>query len=146
DVDALAKSGWDAVQKLLDEQIVGRSDELKERGLRRRARRVVIELAERAREAAADERAAIDAARSRAQELRLRAANLERDADTVAQTIAGALSGPAAEWKRDMDVVVTGRDKQDQKAVQNDPILARYRVDRAVARLAAPLARVLASV
>src|SRR5262249_50578332 len=29
DADALEKSGWDAVQKLLDEQIIGRSDELK---------------------------------------------------------------------------------------------------------------------
>jgi small GTP-binding protein len=143
DADALAKSGWDDVQKLLDEQIVGRSDELKERGLRRRAARVVGEMIERARERAAEERATIEAATTRAKELSLRAAKLEREADEAAQVVAGALSAPAAEWKRDLDVVVTGRDADQSKT---DPILARYRVDRAASRLAAPLAKVLASV
>ncbi|HEY8073465.1 MAG TPA: dynamin family protein [Labilithrix sp.] len=143
DEAALAKSGWDAVQKLLDEQIVGRSDELKERGLRRRATRVVNELLERARERASEESATIQAARTRAQELAVRAAKLEREADEAAQIVAGALGPPAAEWKRDTDVVVTGRDAQQ---AQNDPILARYRVDRAISRLAVPLGRVLASI
>jgi len=143
DEDALARSGWNDVQKLLDEQIVGRSDELKERGLRRRAGRVVTLMLERAREHAAEERARIDAARTRAQELALRAANLEREADEAAQVVAGALSAAAAEWRRDLEVVVTGRDRQQ---VESDPVLLRYRVDRAVARLAAPLARVLASI
>jgi small GTP-binding protein len=143
DADAFAKSGWEDVQKLLDEQIVGRSDELKERGLRRRASRVVGEMLERARERATEERATIDAAQSRVKELSLRAAKLEREADEAAQVVAGALSGAAAEWKRDLEVVVTGRDT-DQS--QTDPVLARYRVDRAASRLAAPLAKVLASV
>jgi small GTP-binding protein len=143
DEAALGKSGWDAVQKLLDEQIVGRSDELKERGLRRRAGRVVIELAERARERAKEERRAIEAARGRAQTLAVRAAKLEREADEAAQIVAGALAPAAAEWRRDLEVVVTGRDAQQAEA---DPVLARYRVDRAVSRLAIPLARVLASV
>jgi small GTP-binding protein len=143
DDDALSKSGWSTVQKLLDEQIVGRSDELKERGLRRRAGRVVALLLDRAREHAAEERSTIDAARARAQELALRAANLEREADEAAQVVAGALSGPASDWKRDLDVVVTGRDKQQ---AATDPVLVRYRVDRARSRLAAPLANVLASI
>jgi small GTP-binding protein len=142
DADALARSGWEHVQKLLDEQIVGRSDELKERGLRRRAARVVGELVERAREHAAEERSSLEAAKARAQELALRAAKLEREVDEAAQVVAGALGGAAAEWKRDLDVVVTGRDKQQ---AETDPVLARYRVDRAVSRLAQPLARVLAS-
>ncbi len=143
DEGALARSGWNDVQKLLDEQIVGRSDELKERGLRRRAGRVVTLLLERAREHAAEERARIDAARARAQELALRAANLEREAEEAAQVVAGALGVAAAEWRRDLEVVVTGRDRQQ---VENDPVLHRYRVDRARSRLAAPLARVLASI
>lgn len=143
DEAALQKSGWGEVQRLLDEQIVGRSDDLKERGLRRRASRVVSELLARARDAAADERAAIEAARARAQELALRAANLEREADAAAQVVAGALGPAAAEWKRDLDVVVTGRDAAQ---AETDPVLARYRVDRAVSRLAQPLARVLASI
>ena len=143
DEAALARSGWDDVQKLLDEQIVGRSDDLKERGLRRRAGRVVTLLLERAREQAAEERATIDAARARAQELALRAANLEREADEAAQVVAGALGQAAADWKRDLEVVVTGRDRQQ---ADTDPVLLRYRVDRARSRLSAPLARVLASI
>src|SRR5690606_136706 len=117
--DALARSGWDEVQKLLDEQIVGRSDELKERGLRRRAKRVVDLLLDRAREHARDEIAGIEAARARAQELALRAANLEREADQAAQVIAGALGSAAADWKRDLEVVVTGRDRQQ---AETDPV------------------------
>jgi cellulose synthase operon protein C len=143
DEAALAKSGWDEVQKLLDEQIVGRSNELKERGLRRRAARVVTLMLERAREHAAEEKGAIDAARSRAQELALRAANLEREADEAAQVVAGALGNAAADWKGDLDVVVTGRDRQQ---AATDPTLLRYRIDRARSRLAAPLGRVLASI
>ncbi len=143
DEAALAKSGWDDVQKLLDEQIVGRSNELKERGLRRRAARVVGMMLERAREHAAHENAVIEAARARAQELALRAANLEREADEAAQVVAGALGHAAADWKRDLDVVVTGRDRQQ---AATDPTLLRYRVDRARSRLATPLARVLASI
>lgn len=143
DETALAESGWTEVQQLLDEQIVGRSDELKERGLRRRAARVVGSMLERAREHADSERAAIDAARARAQELALRAANLEREADEAAQVVAGALAAVAADWKRDLEVVVTGRDRQQ---AENDPVLLRYRVDRARSRLARPLARVLASI
>lgn len=143
DADALARSGWEEVQKLLDEQIVGRSDDLKERGLRRRAARVVTRMLERAREHAAEERAAMDAIRARAQELSLRAANLEREADEAAQVVAGALGPAAADWKRDLEVIVTGRDRQQ---AESDPVLLRYRVDRACSRLAAPLARVLASI
>ncbi|MBX3214574.1 MAG: dynamin family protein [Labilithrix sp.] len=143
DDDALTRSGWEDVQRLLDEQIVGRSDELKERGLRRRAGRVVTLMLARAREQAGEERAAIEAARSRAQELALRAANLEREADEAAQVVAGAIGGAAADWRRDLEVVVTGRDRQQ---VASDPTLLRYRVDRARSRLSAPLARVLASI
>jgi small GTP-binding protein len=143
DEEALAASGWDRVQKLLDEQIVGRSEELKERGLRRRAARVVASMLERAREHAKDEHAAAEAARARAQELALRAANLEREADEAAQVVAGALGNAAAEWRRDLEMVVTGRDRQQ---VDNDPVLLRYRIDRARSRLAQPLARVLASI
>lgn len=142
DEAALAQSGWDAVQKLLDEQIVGRSDELKERGLRRRACKVVGDLLEQARATASEERATIEAARAQAQELAHRAAKLDREADESAQIVAGALAGAAAEWKRDLEVVVTGRDKFQ---AESDPVLSRYRIERAITRLAVPLARVLAS-
>jgi hypothetical protein len=103
----------------------------------------VSELLDRARERAAEERAAIEAARTRAQDLALRSAKLEREADEAAQIVAGALGPAAAEWKRDLDVVVTGRDAAQAEA---DPVLTRYRIDRAITRLAPALARVLASV
>jgi cellulose synthase operon protein C len=143
DDDALARSNWAEVQKLLDEQIVGRSDELKERGLRRRAMRVVSAMLERARESASEERSAIELARSQSQELSLRAANLEREGDEAAQVVAGAIGAAAAEWRRDLEVVATGRDRQQ---AESDPVVVRYRIDRARSRLAAPLARVLASI
>ena len=143
DADALANSRWESVQRLLDEEIIGRSDELKERGLRRRGGRVVTELLDRAREQANEERGKIEAARALAQDLALRAAKLEREADEAAQVVAGALLGAAADWKQDLDVVVTGRDAAQAEA---DPVLTRYRIDRAITRLAQPLARVLASV
>ncbi|MDB4940633.1 MAG: hypothetical protein JWP97_167 [Labilithrix sp.] len=143
DEAALAKSGWSAVQRLLDEGFIARSDELKERGLRRRAARVVHELVDRAQKDALLEKNAIERARALAQELALRAAKLEREIDDAAQVVAGALQGAASEWKRDLDVVVTGRDAAQAEA---DPVLVRYRVDRALTRLAAPLARVLASI
>jgi small GTP-binding protein len=143
DEQALAKSGWDRVQTLLDEQIVGRSDELKERGLRRRAGRVVGDLLLRARTQADAERFSITTARARAQELALRAAGLERESGPAAQVVAGALAENAAEWRRDLEVVVTGRDAH---AAEADPVLARYREGRAVSRLAKALGRVLASI
>ncbi len=142
DEQALVRSGWSEVQRLLDEQIVGRSDDLKERGLRRRAGRVVAMMLDRARDLETGERVSLDAARARAQELALRAANLDRESDEAAQVIAGALAQAAAEWRRDTEVVVTGRDRQQ---VEGDPLLLRYRIDRARSRLAQPLARVLAS-
>ena len=73
---AFARSGWDRIQALLDEQIVGRSDELKERGLRRRAARATLDLLARARAQAEEERLAVDGARARGQELARRAAAL----------------------------------------------------------------------
>lgn len=143
DADALARSGWEEIQRLLDEQIVGKSDDLKERGLRRRAGRVVQLLLDRAREQAEGERESIEAARARAQELALRAANLDREADEAAQVVAGALGGAAADWRRDLEVVVTGRDREQ---AASDPVLVRYRIDRAISRLSGPLAQVLASI
>jgi len=143
DEDALARSNWSQIQNLLDEQIVGRSDELKERGLRRRAARVVTAMLERARESATEEHAAIEQVKTRGQELSLRAASLEREADEAAQVVAGAIAAAAAAWRSDLDVVATGRDRQQ---AESDPVLLRYRIDRARARLSGPLARVLASV
>jgi hypothetical protein len=63
--------------------------------------------------------------------------------EETAQVVAGALAAAAADWKRDLDVVVTGRGAAQAEA---DPVLSRYKIDRAITRLAGPLAKVLASI
>ena len=142
DAAALEKSRWGAIEKLLDQEIIARSAELKERALRRRASKIVGELAARA-SALADEEAtriAIDAARTQA--LARAAAKIDRDGEDAAKKLAQSLEGAAKAWERDLDVVVTGLDRE---AAAADPILARYRVDRALAHLAPALASGLAA-
>ena len=140
DAAALESSGWAAVQSLLDEEIVARSEELKERSLRRRALHVVGRLAARAATAANDERTAADARKARTHTISQTAAKLDREADETAVGLAKSLLPAAATWKSDVDVVVTGRDPD---AVARDRVLSRYRIDRALDRLAPPLAHAL---
>ncbi|MDB4994431.1 MAG: hypothetical protein JWM74_1863, partial [Myxococcaceae bacterium] len=142
DEAALAKSGWGPVEELLDQQIVARSEELKERALRRRGARVVEQLAARAASLADDERGAVDRITRRSQVIAQAAAKLDREADDAAKRLASML-GPSAEaWQKDLEVVVTGRDRE---AAASDPILLRYRVERALARFGPALADGLAS-
>ena len=70
------------------------------------------------------------------------AAAIERDSDTVAQDLARSLSAPAKAWGRDFSLVFVGRDRD---AAARDPLLVRYRVERAVVALAPPLAHALSS-
>jgi hypothetical protein len=70
------------------------------------------------------------------------AVRVERDADSIAENLAKSLGPNAEAWARDLELVFIGRDRA---AATTDPVLARYRVDRALATLAAPLARALAS-
>jgi cellulose synthase operon protein C len=137
DEAALAKSGWGPVEELLDQQIVARSEELKERALRRRGARVVEQLAARAASLADDERGAADRVSRRSQIIAQATAKLDREADDAAKRLA-AILGPAAEaWQKDLEVVVTGRDRE---AAAADPVLLRYRVERALARFGPTLA------
>lgn len=141
DLQALDASGWTRVQELLDAQILGKSAQLKERALRRRAARIVGALASRAIRLASDERAAQETRAARAQAFAQKAAKLDREADEAAQILAGALVRAAQSWHRDLEVIATGRDPE---ALLEDPVLLRYRVDRATFHLAPPLAKVLA--
>jgi len=143
DATALEASGWAAVQALLDEQIVGRDEELKERAMRRRAAQIVTRLRARAAQTADAERAASESAAARAHATSQAAARIERDADDAADRLARSLAPAAEAWERDLAVVVTGR---DASAVTRDRVLSRYRVERAIAHLASPLANALASV
>jgi hypothetical protein len=142
DAKALEESGWTAVQTLLDERIMARSDELKERALRRRALRTVARLTSQAEAKAARQRADEEAAMARARAVSQAAARVERDAEDIAAHLARSLEPVAENWARDLELVFVGRDRTSASA---DPVLARYRVDRAVTALAGPLARALAS-
>jgi GTP-binding protein EngB required for normal cell division len=142
DAKALEESGWAAAQALLDERIVARSDELKERALRRRAARIVARLTTLASAEAARQKAEDEARTARGKAIGQATAKLERDADAVAEHLATSLAPHAKAWASDLELVHVGRDRADARA---DPMLARYRVDRALAALAPPLARALAS-
>ena len=71
------------------------------------------------------------------------ATRVERDADVIAERLAGSLSPQAEAWTRDLDLVFVGRDRE---TAARDPVLARYRVDRAVAAIAPTLARALSAI
>jgi small GTP-binding protein len=142
DPRALAESGWAEAEALLDERIVARSGELKERALRRRAARVVAGLAAQAATEAARQREEDEARATRAHLVGQTAAKIERNADGVAQEMAKSLRPAAEEWQRDLALVYVGR---DHVSATQDPVLARYGVERACSALAPPLSRALAS-
>lgn len=140
DAEALAASGWRAVEALLEEQIVGRSEELKERALRRRALLIVSRLATRAARAADEERTAQVARLARAQAMSQTAAKLDREGEALAEGLARSLTQAAKAWESDVRLLVTGRDCD---ALRKDRTLGRYREARATERLGPPLAHAL---
>jgi small GTP-binding protein len=142
DAAFLSGSGWDAVEALLEEQIVARHAELKERALRRRAEWVVARLAAKASSEAERRTSEDDALAARAHAIGQTAAGIERDAETITEELSRSLSAPAQAWGRDLALVFVGRDRE---SAARDPMLAHYRVERAVASLAPPLARAMAS-
>jgi small GTP-binding protein len=142
DARALEESGWAGVQALLEERIVARSAELKERALRRRAARIVAQMAAAAATDAARQREEDEARAARAHALGQTAGAIERDAEAVARDLAKSLAPAAEAWQRDISLVYVGRDRA---STLGDPVLARYAVDRALDGLAGPLARALAA-
>ena len=139
---SLDDSGWPAVEKLLENEVVARSEELKERALRRRASTIVAMLLSKWSERAAEETALAYASAAAAQRAAHAAARLDAQADDLAKRLAESLAPCAKAWAKDVDLVTVGRDRE---SVLRDPILMRYRVDRALAAIAEPLARALAS-
>ena len=57
-----------------------------------------------------------------------------------ARAISERIAKPLEAWRGDLELLVTGR---DAGAAAQDPAMQRYRVDRAVARIASPLAEAL---
>jgi small GTP-binding protein len=142
DAAALEESGWRAVEALLEERIVARSAELKERALRRRAGRIVARLEGQAASEAEGLRLRTEADAARAHAMGQAAAGIERRAEIVSDQLGRSL-GPAAEaWRRDLALVFVGRDPE---AAERDPVLARYRVERALALVAPPLTLAMAA-
>jgi hypothetical protein len=143
DAEALASSGWGAIEQMLDEQIVGKAMVLKERALRRRASRVVSQLGAGA--AAIAEQEAGEAARSaaRAHDVSQAAARLDADREGARGALEPVLAKAGGAWQREVDLVVTGRDTRASAA---DPLLARYRAERALALVAPPLAEAMAKI
>jgi hypothetical protein len=142
DRTALERSGWHAVERLLEEQIVGRSRELKERALRRRAVRLIAPLvADYRTRLARDDEAALQTS-ARARTAAHEAARIEQEAEPIATQLEASLRSYALAWARDLEQVFVGRDARRAMA---DPALSRYRVERAIAALAGPLTRALTS-
>jgi len=139
---ALEQSAWPAVERLLEDQIVGRSLDLKERALRRRAVRLVEILVDAVRARLAREDEAIAERHARALAAARAAARIERDSDAVTAGLAASLLPRAREWARDLEQVYVGR---DPRRAETDPVLVRYRVERALAALAPALALALVS-
>jgi small GTP-binding protein len=142
DARAFEESGWNAAQALLEERIVARHGELKERALRRRAAHIVTRLAEQARTEAESRRSEDEARASRAHAIGHQAATIERDAHSIAEGLARSLAPAAEVWGRDLSLVFVGRDPE---TATRDPVLGQYRAERAVATLAPPLAHALAA-
>ncbi len=142
DARALEESGWPGVQALLDERIVARSAELKERALRRRAAHIVARIAAHAATEATRQREQDETRAARAHALGQAAGTIERDAERIARELATSLAPVAAAWEGDLALVYIGRDRA---SAMSDPVLARYAADRAIDALAPPLSRALAS-
>ncbi len=136
DAAALAASGWSHVQALLDEELVARSAEVKERALRRRAARVVAKLGASAARAMEAEQAEREREEARIVHLREAAVRVDRDAESLGKRVVSALEPAMAAWQRDLRVVTAGR---DAAGAAQDPSLGQYRTDRALAHLAGPL-------
>lgn len=141
DADALAASGWADVEAMVEREFVARSQELKERALRRRALAIVAALGQAAARAADAERASEDAARKRVEAMGHAAARIDRDVETVAARIVEGLAKPSAAWTNELAIVAAGRSAD---VAAGDASLQRYGVDRALAHLARPLAHALA--
>jgi GTP-binding protein EngB required for normal cell division len=138
----LVESGWPAVQALLEDRIVGRSAELKERALRRRTSRITAELIEAWTRRDAEDRADAERRATSAHAAAQAAARMERDAEVLTERLTASLVGQALEWQADLDLVFVGRDRH---AAAHDPVLVRYRIDRAVAAIAPTLSRSMAA-
>jgi hypothetical protein len=126
----------------LDEHIARRSDELKDRALRRRVRRVVGALLERAKTEQERDRSTAEADGEQRRAVGLAGAALERDPDAGIPRLTEALMGPAVALRLDLSQVLVGRDKS---SAAQDPLMRQYVMARTLEALSEPLATALSS-
>jgi hypothetical protein len=139
DQAALAASGWNEVEQLISERIVDASDQLRERALRRKAKRIATELAEVAATTAADDRASARARREQADALRAAASLLYRDRTRLAELIERALEPARRHLISDLRPLAAFS-TVDAGVARAAPSGARaYAEERFVARLGEPL-------
>ncbi len=140
---ALAVSGWAATESVLEASIISRSEELKERALRRRALAVTRRLLQAwTARASREQEETLQAAESRRTVARA-AARIEAEETALAERVAQALAPIAASLEHDMRLVLAGRDSE---SAGRDPALTRYRVNRAVAEVSPALRDALVAV
>lgn len=135
DADALARSGWQAVESVLEEAVVDRSDSLRERGSRRKALAIAEALLAEAIVRQGAEQGHRDAALARAEALRGAAAKLFHDAHAIAEKVERAIE-PA---RRTLEADLLPLSERSADA-RKDEGLRSYVADRFVARLAPALA------
>src|SRR6185437_43479 len=135
DAEALAASGWPEVEALISTHIVDASEALRERALRRRAKRLADELAAAAAARAAQDREEARAARARRTAWLEAAARLRRERQAIAERADQAIE-PARETLR-ADLKPLGALPEERQ--RGDAGLREYLRERFVARLADPL-------
>lgn len=135
DAAALAASGWPEVEALLAERIVDQSDALRERALRRRARRIAEALCGAAAARAAQDREEARAARARREALLEAAARLRRGREGLAAAIDEAIAPARAELRADLKPL----GELPEERQRGDAGLREYLRERFVARLAEPV-------
>lgn len=141
DQTARAASHWEEIEAMFDQEIVARSEALKERALRRRAANAVARLRDRARALAEDESTAAAIRTEAAHRFAVAAARIDRESTEAVKSLAGSLLLPIAAWQNDLAMVVTGRDAPTAVA---SAAFDRYRADRVLAHLSHPLSLALA--
>ena len=135
DAAALAAGNWAEVEALLSEQIVDKSDALRERALRRRAGRVATALAAQASAQAELDRQGIRVAREQSDALRAAEARLRSEKQALATAIDKAIEPSRKLLRADLRPSV----RSPTSASRTDIGLREYLRERFVARLADPI-------
>ncbi len=140
----LEASGWPIIDAWFERDIVAKSDELKERSLRRRARELAASL-QREMQGRAD--ASTTAATGDAQKrsaMRRRAFAIEDAADRFEQEVGGALATALERFRADVGGVTTSTPNRYDETP--DASVQRYALDRAALVLADPIRDVMVRV